>query len=210
MVRQKLWIRFRKTGDLRLISHRDLARAFERLFRRAELPLVMSQGFHPRARINFPSALALGIQGDHELVEIVLDKAIDEQAVRARLVEQSPDGLEILCIQAFDATHPKPQVERMTYQIEVPEQRRAAVQQAIDSLLAGDEHPCWREHRDQPLNLHSALDHVQWVGQRLEFSLRTTGQAQARPRDVISALGLSDLETQGTWLIRTEVQLAAN
>ncbi len=68
-VRQKLRIRFRKTGDLRLISHRDLARAFERLFRRADLPLAMSQGFHPHARINFPSALALGIQGEDEVVE---------------------------------------------------------------------------------------------------------------------------------------------
>ena len=34
---QRVRIRFRKEGDLRLISHRDLLRLFERLFRRGKL-----------------------------------------------------------------------------------------------------------------------------------------------------------------------------
>ncbi|HBO42708.1 MAG TPA: hypothetical protein DD670_01970 [Planctomycetaceae bacterium] len=62
-VRQRVRIRFSKQGDLRLIGHRDLVRVMERLFRRAELPLGMSQGFHPKPRMSFPTALALGIGG---------------------------------------------------------------------------------------------------------------------------------------------------
>jgi radical SAM-linked protein len=208
MVRQKLLIRFRKTGDLRLISHRDLARAFERLFRRAELPLAMSQGFHPHARINFPSALALGIQGEQEVVETSLETAVDEQTVRERLVEQSPPGLEITWVQCVDAAQPKPRVERTTYQIDVPAERQAAVRRAIDDLLAQEEIPVWRDGHPQPLNLRDALLHVRLVGPRLEFALRATGQAQARPHDVLNALALGDLESQGYWLVRTEVHLA--
>ena len=208
MVRQKLLIRFRKTGDLRLISHRDLARAFERLFRRAGLPLAMSQGFHPHARINFPSALALGIQGEHEVVEALLDTAIDAQTVRDRLVEHSPPGLEITDVQAFDANHPKPRVEAMTYQIEVPAPRQAAVQAAVEALWAGADDRVWREGRAEPLRLRTALTQLQLVGQQLTFTFRATGQAQARPHDVLEALGLADLEREGVWLIRSEVQLA--
>ena len=37
MIRQRVRIRFRKEEDLRWISHRDLIRVFERLFRRADL-----------------------------------------------------------------------------------------------------------------------------------------------------------------------------
>ncbi len=207
MVRQKLLIRFRKTGDLRLISHRDLARAFERLFRRADLPLAMSQGFHPHARINFPSALALGIQGEDEVVEALLDEVVDERTVRERLVEHAPPGLEMTSVKTLDASRPKPRVERMTYQIEVPAERRAAVRDAIDQLRARPDVPLWRDGHLQPLNLHSALEDVQLVGDRLQFSLRATGQAQARPLDILSALGLEDLESQGVWLIRTQVQL---
>ena len=54
MVRQRVRIRFRKQGDLRLIGHRDLVRCLERLFRRAGLPLGMSEGFHPKPRMSFP------------------------------------------------------------------------------------------------------------------------------------------------------------
>jgi radical SAM-linked protein len=210
MVRQKLRIRFRKTGDLRLISHRDLARAIERLFRRAALPLATSQGFHPHARINFPSALALGIQGEREVVEVQLDEAVDEQSVRERLVEQSPPGLEITSVQALDASHPKPRVERMSYQIEVPESRLAPLRLAVDALRAATEHLVWRDGHPQPVNLCTSLVRLQLVERRLEFTLRATGQAQARPRDVLAALGLDDLEAQGVWLIRSEVQLAEN
>ncbi|HEX3724775.1 MAG TPA: TIGR03936 family radical SAM-associated protein, partial [Pirellulales bacterium] len=63
MVRQRVRIRFRKQGDLRLLGHRDLLRAWERLLRRTGLELRMSAGFHPRPKINFPSALAVGIAG---------------------------------------------------------------------------------------------------------------------------------------------------
>jgi radical SAM-linked protein len=200
-VRQKLWIRFRKTGELRLIGHRDLARAFERLFRRAALPLAMSQGFHPHAKINFPSALALGIQGDNELVEVSLAEAVDEQAVRARLVEQSPDGLEITDVQAVSATYPKPRIERMSYQIPVPERLRAAVEQAIDRLLSAER----RDEPSDPGDWRSTLDGVRFVGERLEFSLRATEPAQTHPRDVLAALGLADLQAEGVWLIRSDV-----
>src|SRR5256885_1532866 len=38
----KVRIRFRKSGDLRLVSHLDLIRSFERMLRRAALPFVDS------------------------------------------------------------------------------------------------------------------------------------------------------------------------
>ena len=68
--RVRIW--FRKAGDLRFISHRDLVRTWERIFRRAELQLSRSEGFHPKPRMSFPAALAVGIAGTHELVEIEL------------------------------------------------------------------------------------------------------------------------------------------
>ncbi len=55
---------------MRLIGHRDLARAIERTFRRAGLRLGMSQGFHPKPRMSFPSALAVGIAGVDEVMEV--------------------------------------------------------------------------------------------------------------------------------------------
>ena len=71
-IRQRVRIHFQKVGDLRWISHRDLVRVFERIFRRAGLKLSMSEGFHPKARMSFPSALALGIAGQDEVMDVEL------------------------------------------------------------------------------------------------------------------------------------------
>ncbi len=75
MVRLRVRIRFSKQGDLRLIGHRDLMRCLERVFRRAQLALGFSQGFHPKPRMTFPSALAVGIEGLDEVMEVELADA---------------------------------------------------------------------------------------------------------------------------------------
>jgi len=59
-------IRFAKAGLLRWISHRDLASLWERLLRRAALKLSMTEGFHPKPRVAFPSALALGVESQDD------------------------------------------------------------------------------------------------------------------------------------------------
>ncbi|MCA9151020.1 MAG: TIGR03936 family radical SAM-associated protein [Planctomycetales bacterium] len=209
MSRQKLRIRFRKFGDLRLISHRDLARAFERLFRRACLPLAMSEGFHPHPRINFPSALALGIQGEAEWVEALLAEPVSEEAARMRLVEHSPEGLEITDVRTLDVNTPKPQVDRADYEIPLPSTRSEAAQQAIVELLGKQEYLIERDGRSVPINLRDTLVSAQVNGDRLRFTLSAVREAQARPREILEALGLGDLESHGLWLTRTAVHLTA-
>ena len=43
----------------------------------AALKLSMTEGFHPKPRIGFPSALALGVEGLDEVVEIELAEELD-------------------------------------------------------------------------------------------------------------------------------------
>src|SRR6185437_7478693 len=95
MVRHRVRIRFRKEGDLRLIGHRDLARAWERIFRRAGVALRMSEGFHPKPRMVFASALAMGVIGVDEAldVELALPRSADE--LLAALLARLPEGLSI-------------------------------------------------------------------------------------------------------------------
>src|SRR5215475_3422672 len=94
-LRQRVRIRFTKQDDLRWISHRDLMRLWERLFRRAGLPLSMTEGFHPKPRIHFPSALAVGIAGLDELLEVDFAEPVAAEAVREAIVAQAPPGMMI-------------------------------------------------------------------------------------------------------------------
>ena len=96
----KVRLRFAKRGDLRLVSHHDLMRCLERMARRAELPLAQSQGFNPRPKIAFTLALALGIEGHHEVVEMELAEPMEPSEVLRRLAAVSPPGLDWLDAEA--------------------------------------------------------------------------------------------------------------
>ena len=57
-------LRFSKRGKVRFISHRDVARAFDRAFRIEQLPLAFTQGFAPRPKVSFGLALSVGHESD--------------------------------------------------------------------------------------------------------------------------------------------------
>ena len=85
MVRRRYRLRFSKRGNLRFIGHRDLLRAVERVLRRARLPVAMSQGFHPKPRVSYLSALPLGFSSDDEAMELILDEELSPDDLLARL-----------------------------------------------------------------------------------------------------------------------------
>ena len=74
--RDKMRFRFRKDGALRLLSHHDLMRCFERMLRRAALPVRQSQGFHPKPRLIFALSLPLGVIGCEEVAELELEEVL--------------------------------------------------------------------------------------------------------------------------------------
>ena len=133
---QRWRFRFRKEGDLRWISHRDLVRTWERLCRRAELALRMSEGFHPKPKMSFPSALALGIEGLDEVMELELVTPMDPEELRQRLNALAPAGLIITQAEALGPAARKARVWAMRYQFPVPNERRQQVEQALEQLRA--------------------------------------------------------------------------
>jgi len=75
-------IRFNKVGKVRFVSHRDVARIWERAFRRAGVSVAYSQGFSPRPKLSFGLALSTGHESDAEYldVELVDDRYVAEEA----------------------------------------------------------------------------------------------------------------------------------
>src|SRR5947208_12660172 len=119
MVRDKVRIRFLKGGELRLVSHHDLMRCFERMLRRSGLPFHSTQGFNPKPRMVFALSLGLGIVGCEEVVELELDALCPPEEIQERLTRQAPAGLEILSARRIDP-RAGAQVRRACYQIAIP------------------------------------------------------------------------------------------
>jgi radical SAM-linked protein len=208
MVRNRIRLRFSKQGDLRLISHRDLMRVFERLFRRTGVALAMSQGFHPRPQMNFPAALAVGIEARDEVAEFVLAEQVDPVQLCQRLNAAAPPGLLVHDISLLEPGAAKARVQRVAYELPVPAQRQAALQVAVGNLCAQSTHWITRTGRKDPLDLRAGLDQLVLRDGKLSMGLIMAPAAQVRPQEVLHALGLSDLESRGFWLTRTKVELA--
>lgn len=192
---------------MRFISHRDLARTMERLFRRAQLPLGMSEGFHPKPRMSFPSALAVGIAGTDEVMELELCEERTADEISAALAPHLPPGLAINSVQVLPDGAKKAQVRFVQFELPLPEDRCALAQEQIDRLQAQEHHIVQREEGRGPVDVRSYIDRLELAGHRLVMRLRVTGEGAARPREVLEALGLADLEWQGFALTRTAVEL---
>jgi radical SAM-linked protein len=147
----KVRIRFRKSGTLRLLSHHDLMRTFERLLRRSELPFHRSQGFHPKPRLIFALSLPLGVVGCEEVVELELGQILPPDEIHARLARQASPGLDIVSVRRIPLKT-NAQVRRLSYALRVPAERLPDLTRRITEVLAASE--CWvdrhRPHSGQP------------------------------------------------------------
>lgn len=207
MVRDKVRIRFQKTGDLRLVSHHDLMRCFERMLRRAELPFHSTSGFHPKPRLVFALSLPLGVVGLEEVVELELDAELPIEETHDRLARQAPAGLEILSVRRIN---PKTtgQVRRVVYRLLLPPQRAAALAERLPEILAAAE--CWVQRtRPEPrrLDIRPYLRDLRLENGFLEMDVTVTPTGTARADDVVGLLSLTDLLEAGAILERTRLEL---
>lgn len=92
----KYLIKFSKIGNMKYISHLDLMNVFQRVFRRAGIQLVYSQGFSPHPKISIAHPLSLGIESIGEYMEIELVNHWDAQELLLALNKQLPKGIGIL------------------------------------------------------------------------------------------------------------------
>jgi radical SAM-linked protein len=211
MTATKVRLRFAKHGDLRLVSHHDLLRCLERTLRRARIPVAVGLGFNPRPKIVFALALALGIEGRREIVELELADPMEPAEVLQRLSSASPPGLDWLDAEAVAPGRSAPQSVAVRYLMEVPGDRHDATRASLVTLLTSTQWPYTRHRPDRvvaidlrPFVLGAELDPLGV----LRFQLKMTPNGSARPEEVIDALGLGDLLGQGTVLVRTELELA--
>ncbi|MBR1423871.1 MAG: TIGR03936 family radical SAM-associated protein [Ruminococcus sp.] len=91
---------FAKQGRAIYISHLDMMRAFQRIIKRAKLPVWHTQGFNPHVYIMFPLALSLGMESRCEVMDIALIEELSYDEVKERLSASMPEGFEVISVGA--------------------------------------------------------------------------------------------------------------
>lgn len=207
-VRVRYRIRFAKIGLLRWISHRDLAQLWERLTRRAALPLSMTEGFHPKPRIAFPSALALGIESLDEVVEIELSRVLGPGELLRLLRDDGQPGLVIRSAQRLPENAAKARLERSDYRVAIPEDADlTGLDAAVAELRARETVSITRKDKPVVAKVADQIPRLERSRDHLLVSLAAADGATLRPADVLELMGCGDWIRRGSKIVRTRVVL---
>ena len=89
----KVRIKFRKYGVLKFIGHLDVMRFFQKMMRRAEIPIAFTGGYSPHMIMSFASPLGIGLTSDGEYVDIELTELIDSETAVRRMNAVTAEGI---------------------------------------------------------------------------------------------------------------------
>jgi len=201
---------------LRLVGHKDLARAMERTCRRAGLPMAFSEGFHPKPRINIPAALPLGMSAEDEPLEIELSYPVPAEEVLSRLTAAAPPGLSLRRAALVPPGTRKAQPVAYAYETPVRPDLAANVRRRMDEIAAAQAWPLTRSD-GKAVDVKADLAELSVAGDDtgggadgvlLRFRLVHRSAASTRPQDVVAAFDLTEASQRGHAIRRTQVQLA--
>jgi radical SAM-linked protein len=185
----RLRITFSKSGAAKYSGHLDLHKTWERIFRRAGLPLAYSQGFHPQPKIQLAAALPLGITSDCEIVDVWFTEEVDLEKAIVELKRAASPGIGILDVQPVVASLPPLQtlVRAADYAATVSDPPPDLAARAA-TLLAAPSLP--REKRGKPYDLRPLIEALSVEGDVIHMRLSAREAATGRPEEVVDALGL--------------------
>ncbi|MEX2226659.1 MAG: TIGR03936 family radical SAM-associated protein [Dehalococcoidia bacterium] len=198
MKAQRLRVTFTRGDEMKYITHLDLMRFWERVLRRAEIPVFYSEGFSPHPQIALAAPLPVGVTSDAELMDVFLETVMLPRAFSERVTPQLTVAVQILRVEEAGLTLPSLQAEvrAAAYDVDIDAPLDAAVARAVEELLAAETFP-WEHKRDEETKAYDlrALIHDITVepgdgGLRLRMLLRADNTGSGRPEQVAAALGL--------------------
>ena len=92
----KARIKFRKYGCMKFIGHLDIMRFFQKVMRRADIPIAFTGGFSPHMIMSFANPLGVGVTSDGEYFDIELTEEIDMMAAVERMNQVVVEGIDIV------------------------------------------------------------------------------------------------------------------
>lgn len=211
--RVKMEVRYGKVGRLVHLGHLELVTAFRRALKRAELPVIWNQGFHPQMKLSFAPPLPTSMPSVAEYAELELKGPVDPQQVQQVLAEAMPEDLPIYGVRIvpIDRAALATLIVAWRWQVTPPEGQEDAARASLQAFLATETWPIevTRKKKTRTIDVRAPVRSARFEGNAIELELAADG-AGARIRDVLrAALGDDAAANRGGWsVVRTETLLA--
>ncbi len=203
---QRLRVGYRISNPLQYVSVLDMGRLWERLLRRAQVPMAYTQGYHPHPRLQFAAPLPVGYLSSAEWLDVYLREAVDPDEILPRMRAQCPRGLEIKSAQTVSLNAPvlQAQMREAEYTVQVwSEAEPTEMQGALEALMEQEQilRTRVRKGRQQEYDLRSRIHALAYIGgqpdsddgvweHELHLRMRSGSQGSGRPEELLQELEL--------------------
>ena len=201
--RFKLRVRYRKEGRLAYLGHLEVIQTVERSIRRAGLPYAVSQGFSPRMRVGYSSALPVGTTSRCEWYDLLLTELVPAPEAAERLVAATPVDLAPARAGYVDVRTPAltAQITRLRYRVvlhpaEGEALDAAVISRVLDGVREQGSVPYLRGRKRKVLDMDRLL--VDAVARdagegavELALDTRADNAGSLRPEILLSAVDLA-------------------
>ncbi len=187
-------MRFTKQGKIRFLSHRDLARIWERTLRRAGVAVAYSEGFSPRPRLHFGLALSTGHEslGEYLDVDLAAGREVEAAELPGLVNPHLPEGMVAQAAMPIEPGTDSLQqaVTSCGWEIEVVGPERAAVAAAAQEALAATTLPTVVERKgsEVPIDARPAILALDLSDGNVLVAELATQPRSLRPAELVRAL----------------------
>jgi radical SAM-linked protein len=205
--RQRVRLTYEKGEAVKFISHHDEFRLWERVLRRADLPLLYKQGFNPQPHMQIAAALGVGITGAREFLDITFSPPVPLEELTERIRAKLPPGVFLHDAKEVPLKTPSLQTSLIgadcTILIfaEPGEIDPSLIAKRIGAFLAQSEIWRVRERKGEKYtyNLRPLIFELRYEGydaateeHRIFLRVQQRPGATGRPDEVVAAMGLDD------------------
>ncbi|MFH1230153.1 MAG: TIGR03936 family radical SAM-associated protein [Planctomycetota bacterium] len=223
-------LRLKKNGRAKYLSQREFLNIIEQSIRRANIPIIFSEGFNPRPRLSFTTALAVGISSDDEVIYLQFSEWLNPkdviQKINKKLIEDIVISTVKPCIPLRQDTldHIKSYQEtdkentinnsisngfNVEYKI-TPLNDMASnellklSQEKIENWMNQVNQIVQRDYINKnfkEINIRNYVQKIELKNDLLFLTVKITNKGTARPNEIILSLGLSGSLKDGSFSI---------
>ena len=209
----RLRIRFSKTGKVRFVGHRDVARIMERALRRVGVPVTYSEGFSPRLKMSFGLALPTCYESGAEYLDVPLESESvehqtiacvgwakgerrNEQQMQIALSEALPEGFEVIALRVEPSGGVSLQESVMScgWEFDIRGIKPSQVEEKVEQVLSSTTVEVERKKKNELVreNIRAGIMHLSVEGESERGVIIATELAAKprviRPSELLSAL----------------------